>query len=1189
MVRDDTYQGKNVIEKLNRLFTFDLKELKLKKKEILLCDIIDIYNTGETEYYKVYSTSENKTYSIPSYQLVIHKLSVGQKHFFEKEQNPKSKHFFLNYLKPYTHTKNKVVDKYYEIGEIYEFNILDFESFVNKKNEKCFLILVEDIYKNIHKVSAIKWQNPNTWNHKTLLCEVEKIYDSGIPKLINKDFRHPFYKMNDEYEFEVIGTKVKETERGKYDIYQLIGLDGCTHEVNMLPSQKITGAKLEKITCKVTNITYRLSLFQVNISDPFFVTFEQIEVENTLKNKYFTTLFQSDNTIDKDLFQLIEQYKSKSAFWVFTYTNKILSRLFKESVERKDFKKAGEINKLIIKFERWIYTKGIIASIPDSEIRENTKLRAKKALASATILENVLDQLTNNSFNFLNDDSFFDDVRNLTERFYRVIHLTKFELIQSEIFLERLLLTLDKLVINSETDLYFLDKLARYISFSKKVFISERENQNFSLSSNNSHSTEFTVNENNYINWTYSEIIIYQKISKHENVNILCGQLLRLFTKSTLVIEEKEKLLFNAYKYFEGYQNQDLKLPINYDKKIAVNYDLLLSNEGNDSNSLRSEWDNLENLFKNKDSFTIRLVKKSKTGYEVVYKNLKGFLPYHHIKDRKLKNYPFEKSDFNIEARCLSISRSFDFFIVEQVENTETVLNHSVDLKKLVGTVIDASIKRVETYGLFLTTSIGEGLLHKSELFDFAWSSSMISKYFEPGQEMRVVVKNVSVDNKIEFDFKSIKSHDLIYYNQFVEGVFDYSSDYLFDFEKEKTTDSFFDKTQIEKAFCIEQYAVLQFDIYSKLQNFHVAKQFYTNAYHYRSFLINIYIAYFDILLKIKNAIESRSLDNIILIKAEAKEIKNRINQKTIETFPDSDKLLFFLDIIGMFNEKDESILDALFSYIKKYRLELNQKDLRTVAKITLANNLLLSESKVDSDFTLKNLRFIYDYLSNGVLSLEESIEDRNARELREEVFYWRERIKEDESETLEFKTSFYTPVLNSKALDKIKYLQDLSVKSDKVISDISRINGDLARKVLIHSCLKTLVAFANSAGGTLLIGVDNDKNIVGIDNEYLSTGPKLQYPNRDGFGLYFDEIIRNSIGDSFSSLMKRRFLRFPEGDVLIVKVEQSINEIFLLKDEEGKDCEQLYIRNLSSSKELTGSELAKFVKNRHMSQISKS
>ena len=1082
----------------------------------------------------------------------------------------------------------ELLNEHYECGKIYDFNIIEFENRVNHKGENILIINVEDIDKNIIQVLALKWQKREIWKNKTIKCEVERIQYNGIPRLINKDFKHPFYILNEEYEFEVLGQKIKETEKERYDIFQLKGADDCIHEVNMLPGQKFNNVKLEKITCKVMNITYRLSLFQVNIKDPFFVTFDKIEDNQGFEHKYFTNILKTNDRTNKDIVQLIEQYNSKSAFWVFTFTNKILSKQFRETVERQDFKQAKEINKLIITFEEWIISKGIITSFPDEGVRENTKLKAKAALEAAKTLDKVLNKLTSNPLDFLSDSIFFQDEKNLLERFYHITQFTKLELIEADLFLKRLLEILKNLNKPSDSDIHYLDKLLKYISFNKKAFISDEEKQNFSLSSNNNHSVNFTLNENKYLIWSFCEINIAQKLSMFEQINILCGQLLKLFTKSTLAIDKKECLLFNAYSFFENYQNPDLKIPLIFNKTILLNYDLLESNFAIKNNE-SEDWDKLEYLFNNNTTFLVRLTKKSKTGYEVIYNNLKGFLPYHHIKDRKLKIYPFEESDFTIEAKCLSISRTFNFFILEQLDNTDSILNHKGELKSLIGNIYDGVIKRVESYGLFISTSIGEGLLHKKEIFDFEWASHNIDKYFESGQGIKVVLKNVSDDdNKLGFNFHSLKSRDVIYYNNYVERIFSFNVGEFFDIEKENEIDTNFEKTQIEKALCIEQFAVLQFDISQKLQNFQIAKQFYTNANHARSFLINIYTSYFEILLKIREALERNSLVNITLIKNNAKEIKNKINQKTIETFPDSGKLVFFLDILSMFNEKEDSTLELLFDHIKQYRNETNQKDLRTVAKITLANNLLISESEDDSDFILKNLRLIYDYLSNGILSLEESIEDKNARELKEEVLYWQEKIKEDEGETLEFKSSFYTPILDENTIKRISLLSNVEKKSEKTIYEINRINGDLAPKILIHSALKTLVAFANSSGGTLLIGVDNNKIILGLEKEYLSANPKLKYPNRDGFGLYFDDMVRNYIGDSFSSLISRKFLKFPDGDVLIVKVEQSSNEVFLLKNDEGKDCDQLFIRNLSSSKELIGSELAKFIKNRYAGQLSR-
>lgn len=487
-------------------------------------------------------------------------------------------------------------------------------------------------------------------------------------------------------------------------------------------------------------------------------------------------------------------------------------------------------------------------------------------------------------------------------------------------------------------------------------------------------------------------------------------------------------------------------------------------------------------------------------------------------------------------------------------------------------------------YGLFLATNAGEGLLYIDHIFDFEWNKNNIYKYFKVGQKIKVVLEDIAEDNKISFNFYQVKERDLLYYNDYVDRVFSDTTANFLETSKEKQQDTYFDIAQNEKAFCIEQFAVLQVDLNKKLQNFRIAKHFYTNAKNARSFLLNIYTSYFEILLKIKATLQNGTLEHIIEIKMQAEEIKNKIDKKTIETFPDSDKLVFFLDILRMFNEKSEATQEILFNYIKLYNTETTNKDLKTIAKITLANNLLISESKEDIEFSLKNLRLIFDYLSNGILSLEETVEDKNARELKEEIFYWLERIKEEESETLEFKSSFFTPILNENEIKRLSILKSRE-QTEQIKIEISRLNGDLAKKAIIHSALKTLVAFANTSGGTLLIGVDDKQNIIGLEKEYLSFA-KSQDQNRDGFGKYFDDMVRHYIGDSF--LMNTKILKFPSGDVLIVQIKTSNQEVFLRKNQEGKEQEQLYIRNLSSSKELTGTELVKFIKNKHLGVLFK-
>jgi predicted RNA-binding protein with RPS1 domain len=1152
----------------------------------LLCYIEEITQIGENEYFIVNSITEEKKYTIPTNQLLKHGVSIGQKYYFKKEQNLKTKQFFLNFSRPENTYLESPSNKHYEVGEQYYFDILSIEESENKKGEKISLINIEDKDKNQISVLGLKWQKSGIWNFDKLKCEVESIQINGIPRLINRDYRHPIFEVGNEYEFQVLESSTKISKNGTFNVFILKGLDNCIHEVNMLPGQKLLESKLDKIYCKVINISTHIRLHQTNIKDPFYVTFDQIVSDNKLQKKYFNNLLNEQEIIDKNIIQLKEQYESKEAFWVFTYANKILINLFKRSIEGYDYKKAIEINNLIIIFEDWIITKGIITSFPSEEIKYNTRLKAQFALDAAKINDEVLNLLFANPFLFFKETEFFKQSDSLLEKIYTIISLCNFELIETSDFYNRLIELLPNHNSLAESERYQWIKLINIISSRKKIFLSEQEKETFSLSTSNYRTKDFKETENKYLAWSYFEIIIAKSIGLFEQFNISAGQMLKLFTKCVNEIDKKECILFNAYQYFDNYQSNELQNPFIFNHKVELNLKLL--SKFNIDNIDGKTWRKLEEYYNENKSFTVNLSKKSNTGYEVRYVNLKGFLPNHHIKNNNLKLHSFEESAFSIEAKCIAFSSAFQFFIVEQTINSNVIDIEGFELKGKIGETYEAVIKQVSDYGLHISTIVGEGLVHKKEIFDFPWDVKKIKNYFKEEQRIKLQLKEFNKKNQMSFSFRQMKNTDLFYYENYIKNLFSSTTSDFFDSEIVNEQSSNFDKTITEKAYCIEQYAVLQFDLKSKLSNFKIAKQFYSNANHARSYLLNIYISYFEILQKITTALQNNSVDDIVIIRNNAIDTKIKINQKTIETFPDAEKLIFFLDILSLFNEKHDEAIEQLFSYVKKYSMKVEQKDLRTIAKISLANNLLLSESKEDSDFVLRNLRLINDYISKGILSLEETIEDKNAREMREEILYWEQRIKEDESETLEFKSSLFTPIPDEFTQKRIEQLRKIDPKNEKVIHELKRLSGDLTPKILIHSALKTLVAFANSNGGALLIGVDNNKRILGLENEYQSSSPKLQYPNRDGYGLFFDDLIRNYIGDSFSSLMTRKFLKFPDGDILIVIVKQSTNEIFLLKDDEGKSSEQLYIRNLSSSKELTGMELAKFIKNKHIGQITK-
>lgn len=599
------------------------------------CEILDVITRGDNKYFRVYSIDEDKTYTIPTEQLVKYNIRVGEKYLFQKKQNRNSQKYYLEYIYHESLEKQIITHRYYECNKIYEFKIDKFATQLNKKKEAIPIILVEDIDKNIIKVLALKWQKEEIWNFNTLMCEVEKFWDNGIPKLINKDFRHPFYTINEEYEFKIIGEKSKITDNGTINLFELQGEDNCIHEVSVFPGQKFNQYELEKVQCKVLNITTHLRLSQRNIKDPFYVTFDKIVNDKYLENYYFVNLLEEIKSTNKDAAQTLEQYNEKRAFWVITYANKVLPKLFRESIDRLDYKQAKEVIQLVIKFEEWIIAKGIITSLPDEDIRASTTLKAKRQLESARIEDTILSILITNPYNFLREELFFTEGKNLIARFYYLVNFSNIRIIDPTLFIYRLQQVLKHNDINLESELYYLSNLLNYIHSHKKAFISEKEKEYFSLSSPKIGETIFTENESKYLIWSYGEILLAQLLNRNDHLNILCGQLLKIFTKSTLEVDKKECLLFNAYKYFENYQSLELNIPFQFNNQLSINYDVLETNISN-PNSNTENWNELENSFANNISFSVRLTKKSKSGYEANYKNLKGFLPYHHIKDNRL-------------------------------------------------------------------------------------------------------------------------------------------------------------------------------------------------------------------------------------------------------------------------------------------------------------------------------------------------------------------------------------------------------------------------------------------------------------------------------------------------------------------------------------------------------------------------
>ncbi|MEA5593245.1 RNA-binding domain-containing protein [Rivularia sp. UHCC 0363] len=122
-------------------------------------------------------------------------------------------------------------------------------------------------------------------------------------------------------------------------------------------------------------------------------------------------------------------------------------------------------------------------------------------------------------------------------------------------------------------------------------------------------------------------------------------------------------------------------------------------------------------------------------------------------------------------------------------------------------------------------------------------------------------------------------------------------------------------------------------------------------------------------------------------------------------------------------------------------------------------------------------------------------------------------------------------------------------------------VNKNHKNESLRLSVLKTIAAFLNSDGGTLIIGVEDNGNIFGLEKD-LSL---LSKNNIDQFEQTIVNLICDRIGASFTQLVKIRFENIEGKDICAVDVKKSAKRAFM----KGKEKLEFYIRAGNTSKSI--------------------
>lgn len=125
---------------------------------------------------------------------------------------------------------------------------------------------------------------------------------------------------------------------------------------------------------------------------------------------------------------------------------------------------------------------------------------------------------------------------------------------------------------------------------------------------------------------------------------------------------------------------------------------------------------------------------------------------------------------------------------------------------------------------------------------------------------------------------------------------------------------------------------------------------------------------------------------------------------------------------------------------------------------------------------------------------------------------------------------------------------------------------------------MKSIAAFSNGEGGTLLIGVNDEGEILGLEHDYSSLNG-----TKDEFELHLRNLVNKSFGGSFAaSNITVTFPTSGEREVCQIDIKRALRPQYLeVKDKNGNKSQKFYVRSGNSSIELPLAEVSSYIQSR--------
>jgi len=261
---------------------------------------------------------------------------------------------------------------------------------------------------------------------------------------------------------------------------------------------------------------------------------------------------------------------------------------------------------------------------------------------------------------------------------------------------------------------------------------------------------------------------------------------------------------------------------------------------------------------------------------------------------------------------------------------------------------------------------------------------------------------------------------------------------------------------------------------------------------------------------------------------------------------------------------RDRDGINKTFSGLMKILFpdgEAPKEDIEMILKFAIEGRKRVKDQLMRIDLTYPDVSFTFQNLPDGA-----EIEVKTVEETQFPQHYYRKPEKADPRGIVQTeRTKKPKPVELSSEEKLIKEGENAKLEFKSTLR--WNLHADRADKAIEHSVLKTVVAYLNSEGGTLLIGVEDDGAILGTEID--------QFENDDKYLLHFGNLVNDKIGKQFTDQIRWNLRDIQGKKILRVDCSPSSTAVFL----KAKKGEEFYIRSGPASVQLSTSEVLEYSK----------